>query len=218
MANLRGGSSGTYYGSVWGESEALTQDEMNRNASYIFSYLVREGWTNNAIAGLLGNLQAESTINPGRWQSDNVGSTSNGYGLVQWTPATKYFEWCSSEGLSDPSTMDNNLMRILYELENNIQWIATSSYNMSFKEFSKSDLPASDLAKAFLLNYERPADQSTSVQNSRAKLSTDWYSYLTGEYPDTPIEPDTPIKIRKRKYNFTIFQANRRRKAWIKNP
>lgn len=46
-------------------------------------------WTTEAIAGMGGNLQAESGMNPWRWQGDTVG-TSRGYGLPQFTPASGY--------------------------------------------------------------------------------------------------------------------------------
>jgi hypothetical protein len=217
MATLRTGSYGSYYGSTYGvsgTSRALYGSEMELNAKYIYSYLSAKGWTINAISALLGNMQAESSINPGRWQSDDVGNTSLGYGLVQWTPSTKYTEWCFENSLADPSEMDNNLKRILYELENNIQWIATNSYDMSFRDFSISTMPANVLAIAFLLNYERPADQSESVQSYRGELAYNWYSFLLGFDPDTPI---TPIPLEKKKnYNFILFQANRRRNQWIK--
>lgn len=216
MSNLRKGSFGSYYGSVSGESEPLSESEMKVNAKYIYSFLNNAGWTVNAISALLGNLQAESTINPGRWQSEDVGNVSMGYGLVQWTPSTKYTEWCSEQGLNDPSEMDSNLKRILYELENNIQWIATNSYNFSFKEFSTSEKTVSELAKSFLLNYERPADQSESVQNYRAELGEAWFTFLEGTGPESPSVISKGRK-RNRKYNFTIFQANRRRKEWIRN-
>jgi hypothetical protein len=76
-----------------------------------------------------GNMQSESAINPGRWQSDIVmpsDPTYAGYGLVQWTPYTKYTNWIVNQGFSDPSEMDANIFRILYEVANNLQWIATS--------------------------------------------------------------------------------------------
>ena len=71
----------------------LSQGEMESNAKEIYTYLSDKGWTLNAISGLLGNMQRESTINPGLWQSLKEGNYSGGYGLVQWTPASKY--WCS---------------------------------------------------------------------------------------------------------------------------
>lgn len=227
MANERTGIYGTYYGSYFDDSEHLSDAEMKVNARYIYSSLLDSGWTVNAISALLGNMQAESSLNPGRWQSEDIGNTSMGYGLVQWTPASKYINWCSQNGYSDPSSMDNNINRILYELENDIQWYATSSYNFSFYYFSRCDDTPSYLAKAFLLNYERPADQSESVQNYRGSLANSWYEYLTGvtpeeptdpedpENPDTPVNPDTSKKKRKG-YNFLVLNARRRRNQWIR--
>lgn len=203
MATLRSGTYGNYYGSQWGTSQPLTQSEMEVNAKYIFSYLTAKGWTKNSICALLGNLQAESSINPGRWQSDNVGSTSNGYGLVQWTPSTKYTEWCTTQGYSDPSEMDNNLKRIIYEVDNGLQWISTNTYSLSFKEFTSSVMSVSDLAKAFLLNYERPKDQSEPVQNYRSELASNWYTYLTGVNPS---QPSNPSNRRKRRYKFVLYK------------
>lgn len=214
MANLRSGTYGNYYGSYTGESEPLTKTEMEVNALYVYSYLIAAGWTPQSIAALLGNMQAESTINPGRWQSEDVGNTSMGYSLVQWTPATKYIEWCTDQGYSDPSEMDNALSRILYELNNGIQWIATSAYNMSFSEFAHSLSAPSTLAVAFLLNYERPADQSATVQAYRGSLADAWYTYITGEEP-TPGGGGGSTTTRKKKkgYNFVLFG----RKPW-RNP
>lgn len=219
MASLRTGEIGSYYGSLFSESEPLSQSEMNLNADYVFKSLsLHNGWTVNAVCALLGNMQAESTINPGRWQSENVGSTSNGYGLVQWTPSTKYTDWCSEKGFSDPSEMDANISRIVYEVENAIQWIARDDYSLSFEDFTKSNESISYLAKAFLLCYERPADQSESVQNYRSELANDWYTYLSelysGTLPDTPTGTITYKK--KNKYNFLLMNARKRRETWIR--
>lgn len=217
MANLREGKHGTYYGSLYSESEPLTTLEMMLNVEYVYKSLsLNSGWTAKAVSALLGNMQAESTINPGRWQSENVGSTSNGYGLVQCTPSTKYTDWCSERGFSDPSEMDNNLSRILYEVENGIQWISTDTYSLSFEEFTKSDQSVDYLAKAFLLCYERPADQSESVQNYRSELANAWYNYLSngGMIPDTPTGSTATKK--KRKYNFIIMNSRKRRETWIR--
>lgn len=222
MIIYRTGTYGSFCGSPTGYSEPMSAGQMQLNAIYLRAALTAQGWSLGAIAGLLGNMEAESTINPGRWQSDSPGNTSLGYGLVQWTPSTKYTDWCSEQGYSDTSHIDSNLARILYEVENNIQWIATSTYNFSFKSFSTSTESVSSLAKAFLLCYERPADQSESVQNYRASLALAWYKYLTGEDPpDIPDIPDTPgtITRKKKKSNyFLLFNQRKRRQQWIKKP
>lgn len=93
----RTGLQGTYWGNTYNSSNALTLAQMEINANYIWTALKMQGWTRNAVAGMLGNMQSESSINPGRWQSDRVGGSSegHGYGLVQWTPYTKYTNWVS---------------------------------------------------------------------------------------------------------------------------
>ena len=122
----RSGYYGIYYGNTYHTSNSMGRDKQQYNAKYIWYALQNNGWTLNAVCGMLGNMQAESAINPGRWQSDRVGNMSGGYGLVQWTPATKYINWLPSG--SDPSTMDNNLSRIKWEAINNKQWRKSKQY------------------------------------------------------------------------------------------
>ena len=79
--------------------------------------------------------------------------------------------------------------RIIYELENHLQWISTSLYPMTFREFSQSDKPPAYLAQAFLYNYERP---KVKPQPARSKQAEYWYQYITGHEPPTPVG-DIPI-------------------------
>ena len=154
----------------------LTEEEMTVNARYIYGYLTSRGWSPNAVCGMLGNMETESSINPGIWQNLDAGNTSLGYGLVQWTPSTKYTSWCSARGL-EPSAMDSALARIEWELENGEQYYPTDAYPLSFAEFKVSTESASYLAQAFLRNYERPADQT---QPARSTQATKWYELLKG--------------------------------------
>lgn len=211
MATLREGTYGAYYGSTYNESAPLSEEEMEINAQYIYHTLSGAGWSLNGIAALIGNMTAESSLNPGRWQSDDVGNLAGGYGLVQWTPATNYIDWATAQGFSDVSTMDNNISRILYEVENGLQWIAKDSFNnMTFSEFSKSSDDVATLTKAFMLCYERPADQSEEAQEKRAALGVAWYIKLGGLTPEGP----TISTSEKRKgYNF-IFLKKRRAELW----
>ena len=52
------------------ESRPLNSEEMRNNAQEQANYMINFGFTANAISAILGNEQSESTINPGRWQSD----------------------------------------------------------------------------------------------------------------------------------------------------
>lgn len=175
----------------------LTQAEMETNARYVYDVLTSRGWSPTAVCGMLGNMETESTINPGIWQNLDAGNTSLGYGLVQWTPSTKYTSWCNTRGL-DPSHMDSALARLEWELANGEQYYPTDAYPLTFAQFKVSAKSASYLAQAFLLNYERPADQTQPARSTQAER---WYTLLkgteSGETPDTPtpgLYPYTPAR------------------------
>lgn len=179
----------TYYNYPWtqvlryngGEIEPisvnrwLSKTEMENNARYIWNYLVSRGWSINAVAGMLGNMQTESTINPGIWEGLNEGNTSRGFGLVQWTPATKLINWANNNDL-DYKAMDTQLQRIEYELENGGQYYPTASYPETFAQFKVSTKDPYYLGMAFLANYERPA---VSNQPKRGTQAQAWYEYLS---------------------------------------
>lgn len=157
----------------------LTIEEMKENATMIYGYFISKGWTINAICGMLGNMQTESTINPGIWENLNEGNLQGGYGLVQWTPASKYINWIGN----DYGDGNNQCSRLIYELENGLQWITKPNYPLSFEEFSKSSDTPYNLALVFLNNYERPLEE---VQPIRGEQANFWYKYLTSVTPPTP--------------------------------
>lgn len=197
----RNGAYGKYWGNDYNSSNGLTLSQMQENATYIAKSLLASGWTLNAICGMLGNMQTESRLNPGRWQGDRVGGSPNkhGYGLVQWTPYTKYTEWVSG----DPSTMDNNLKRINYEVDNGLQWIATSHYPLSFSQFKTSTLDPYTLGLMFLANYERPQDPNQPIRGTQAEY---WFNYLKG------IAPSPIITRKNRKFPWVLFSRKIRNK------
>lgn len=152
----------------------LNLDQMKLNAQEITVYLRNAGWTDNAIAGLLGNMQTESTMNPGLWQSRNEGNLNGGYGLTQWTPASKYIDWANARGLAIGDYV-SQLKRIEYEVAENIQWI---KQGMTFYQFTQSTQSAYDLAVLFLNHYERPANPNEA---KRGNQGTFWFDYIDGQ-------------------------------------
>lgn len=181
----------------------LTLAEMQVNARYIYQYFSAQGWTLNAIAGMLGNMQTESTINPGIWQNLDKGNTSLGFGLVQWTPATKILEYLDNHGFSD-TDIEGQCQRIVYEKEHGLQYIMTDSYPMSFLEFSISSDTPEYLAYVFLNNYERPSNKDQPNRKTQARY---WYDYLLN-YADSG-ESESGAKKRKG-YNFVLFGRRKR--------
>lgn len=205
----REGFKGTYYGSSFNSSDPLTLEQMQVNARYIFKYYSDMGVTTNAICGMLGNFQAESTINPGRWENDNVNDMEHGYGLVQWTPATKYINWARQyDSNEDPSKMDVNLERIDYEIQKGEQYYPTDEYPETFNEFMLSTKSPEYLAKAFLYNYERASAERVE---ERVEYANYWYEFLTGSPPPyDPTPTPSPSSKKKKGYNFVLFNKRRR--------
>ena len=155
----------------------LTVAQMTPNAQYILDYLLGKGWTKNAICGVLGNMQSESTINPCLWESRDAGNLNRGYGLVQWTPASKYINWCNAQGIPY-ANIESNLKRLDYEVEGNFQWInSLDPKGRSFKQFTRSTDTPYDLAMAFIKAYERPRNPNQPIRGTQANY---WFKALTG--------------------------------------
>lgn len=177
-------SSGVVPTPVIAQNRYLTRDEMHQNASYIWWFLSQRGWTANAVAGMLGNMEVESSINPFIWQNLDEGNFEGGFGLVQWTPATKLTDWCSKNSLVYYE-MNPQLLRLIWEQENeNGQFSSDGTpYSMTFTEFKNSTLSPYELGMIFLACYERPTD---SNQPSRGTNAEYWYEYITGLVFDDP--------------------------------
>ena len=94
----------------------LSMTEMQNNADIMYAFFTEHGWTVNAIAAMFGNMQTESTLNPGIWES--LDPFGGGYGLVQWTPYTNYSDWA---GDAWQENGQKEMERIIYEREHNLQ-------------------------------------------------------------------------------------------------
>lgn len=151
----------------------LKQHEMLVNARYIYKYLKDKGWTSNAIYAVLGNMEAESKINPGVWCDLDSSDPQKAYGLVQWCPSTKLTNWLNGKSKSD---IDNQLSRIVYESEHEEQWDSSlHSPAMSFADFIASTKTCAVLAEYFLRCYEHPGSEDSKVktrQNNANKWKT----------------------------------------------
>lgn len=149
--------------------------EMQHNAELFRKEMEGYGFSINAISGMLGNIQTESSVNPGIWQ--DLKPYKNGYGLVQWTPYTKYSEWAGSgwEGNGD-----KECERINWEFENGVQYYKTTKYPLTASDFKTSEQSPGYLAYAFLYNYERPLNKNQPKRRTQAEY---WYKYLTGQEP-----------------------------------
>src|SRR5690606_8379953 len=138
------------------------------------------------------------------WEDDR------GYGLVQWTPRSKYWNWAVSNSL-EPRNGDSQLARIDYEVANDIQWIANGharrygredKYDISFSEFRANThgYTVEELTEAFMWNYEGPAySAGSSSLPARQSFALRCYNELdftgTGGGGETPTKPNSDALI-----------------------
>lgn len=176
-----------------GVNAYLTQSEMENNATEFYGYFNSKGFTIESVAGMLGNLQQESNINPGMKQT---ASASSGWGLIQWTPSSNLTDYATAHG-SDWATGEIQTQLMWDEIINRYggQWIPKPSlgYGYTGAEFSQLT-DVAEACKAYLYERERAG---TEALTKRLTYANNWYEYLTGVTPPTPPTPPTPTK-RKR--------------------
>jgi len=137
----------------------LTETQSLENAQLVVNHFVGSDWTKNSLSSMLGNMRHESSVNPNMYEYGYDWEDDRGYGLVQWTPRSKYWDWAVVNSL-DPEVAESQLARIDYEVANNIQYIPTSNYPETFAEFRSSVKSLDYLTNAFCWNYERPNAQA----------------------------------------------------------
>lgn len=174
------------------DTSGITAEQLN-NARMIMQFFLAQGWTKNAVSGMLGNMQVESYINPGFTETKLPDLESNsdmmdyarGVGLVQWTGFTpsgnqKMVQYAESIGLN---WYDGNaqLQRILYEYQNNIQFeeVTVDGNTYNWNDYVISDESPSKLAKVFQYGYEKGGtDTERRQQNAEY-----WFRAALGGIP-----------------------------------
>lgn len=162
----------------------------SNNEEKIWNYLKGKGLNDYGIAGLIGNMYAESGLNPDNLENayerklgftdktytdavDN-GAYSNfvndaaGYGLCQFTYYTlkqALLDYARSSGVSI-GDLEMQLAFTCMILARDYASVWSTLQN------AKSVLEASN---AVLLKFERPADQSTSAQSRRASYGQQFF-------------------------------------------
>lgn len=182
-----------------GVGEYLTQAEMENNATEFYAYFNNKGFTLESVAGMLGNIQQESTINSGIKQTE---STSSGWGLIQWTPSTNLTEYTTTHGSMWSSGKIQSQL-IWDEIINGYagQWIPKSEigYGYTGKEFAELT-DVDEACKAYLYERERAGIEALA---NRLTYANNWYEFLKGV---TPPVPPTP----KKRTSMPIYMMLRR--------
>lgn len=187
----------------------LTEAQSLENAQLIANHFKGSDWTKESISALAGNMRHESSINPNMYEYGKDWADDWGFGLVQWTPRSKYWDWAVANDLP-PREGDSQLARIDYEVDNDIQWVAnghanrygySDKYDFSFSAFrtNTQSLTVEQLTEAFMWNYEGPAYSagtgSLSERQAFARLVYDTIDFAGGGggvKPALPVNEGTP--------------------------
>ena len=163
---------------------------MADNAQIIWNFLKSQGLSDCGIAGLMGNLYAESGLQPNNLQNTyskklglsdaeytkrvdsgaytNFVRDSAGYGLAQWT------YWSRKQSLLNYAKQQK---KSIGDLTMQLNFLA-QELKTSFPSVWQTLRTATTVAQAsnvVLLQFERPADQSAAVQRKRADFGKTYY-------------------------------------------
>lgn len=173
----------------------LTLEQMRNNATEFYNAMSANGWSLNAIAGVLGNMQWESSINAGVIEGFLISSLppNKGYGLIQWTDShatdvrqNPLWKWVY-ENYGDYEWDNPERQCVFINGDDEAYWIARPNYKMSYGEFKVSEESPDYLAKAYFYNRERG-----TWFDARANSAVYWYEFLSGQEPPTPPDPPEP--------------------------
>lgn len=65
------------------QNTGFPEASKQQNVTMIANYFRAQGWTDNAIAALCGNMEIESYLNPGQFELNKNYNPEFGFGLVQ---------------------------------------------------------------------------------------------------------------------------------------
>lgn len=207
----------------------LNQTEMENNADIVINYYRSIGINDKTIAGILGNMQAESTLSPGL----NERGGGGGYGLVQWTPKQDLINACSILGLSPYTSGDVQIQVIIHEVLNNPQSIAQWYTSQGFISHYYNSGATQDmigvtgqdfldntmnwepdkLAIMFMAGYERPSyDPSINHYQTRMQNALNWYEYMRR---NNTTNTTSNRRTKKEKISMAIFNKTNQKKTNI---
>lgn len=185
---------------------------MSKNAKTIWNYFKKYGLTDAGIAGLMGNLYAESALEPKNLQNtyekslgytdetytdavDNGTYTnfiydSAGYGLAQWTywgRKKNLFE-CAKKNNTSIGDLVTQLKFLMEELNGEFSSV------LSVLKTTDSILEASNKV---LFDFERPARQDSEIQQRRYGYAVEFFNEFSDgtetEFSNSPLVTYTKL-------------------------
>ena len=188
------------------------------NEKIIWDYFKSKGLSDFGVAGLMGNLYAESALDPTNLQQtyerklkytdeaytkavddgtyQSFIRDSAGYGLAQWTYWTRKRSLLHYAQEHEKSIGDLGMqLDFLYkELSENYKAVLSVLVNAT------SVLEASNI---FLFKFERPANQDESVQQKRASYGQKYYDKFAKVVIDDTTD-NIPDEWAKEAFNWAI--------------
>lgn len=172
--------------------------EKEKNAWAVWQFLKSKGYSEQAAAGILGNMDQESGIMP----DIDEGGGGPGYGLVQWTSpiagesGRAYVQRLLAQaGISGDYRNINTQLQLLEWHMHNGQYIPSAAYPYSVAEF-KALTDIGTATMAFEANFERPA----VTHPERIPLAQYWYNLLKD------LKPSKPTWMNPVRSSYTITQ------------
>lgn len=179
----------------------------------IFDFLKKQGLSNAGVAGVMGNMFAESGLKPNNLQNSfekrlghtdisytkavdngtykNFSKDSAGYGLCQWTYPTRKAALLAFAKAEKASVGDAEMQLRFFvkELKESFSGVLSTL---------KTATTVREASDAMLLKFERPADQSEKVRKLRASYGQSYYQKFAGKesamnYTNSPLVSYTKI-------------------------
>lgn len=157
--------------------------EKEKNAWAVWQFLKSKGYSEQATAGILGNMDQESGIMP----DIDEGGGGPGYGLVQWTSpiagesGRAYVQRLLGQaGISGDYRNITTQLKLLDWHMHNGQYIPSAAYPYSVAQF-KALTDIGTATMAFEANFERPA----VTHPERIPMAQYWYDLLHNLKPGT---------------------------------
>ena len=190
------------------------------NDQFIWDFLKKEGFNDYGVAGLMGNLYAESGLLPNNLQNTfnlklnlsdeeytkrvddgtytNFVHDSAGYGLAQWT------YWSRKQNLLN---FAKSKEKSIGDLEIQLQFLLTelrNSYRNSVYNILKTATSVQQSSDAVLLNFERPAN-AQAQKIKRAQFGQNYYNKFVQKGENIQMATNTYKKGQRVKLstNFT---------------
>jgi peptidoglycan hydrolase-like protein with peptidoglycan-binding domain len=196
---------------------------MMANKDIIINYLFKQGLTECAVFGLLGNIQAESAFIPNNLQDSyerklgftnetytaavdsgaykNFDKDKAGYGTCQWTSDGRkagLLDLARSRGISI-GDLNMQLDYLMIELRGAYRGVLNGIMQ------ARTIRAASDIV---LTQFEKPADQSESAKRYRAGLGEKLYNEWKGGSTNPYKEPTQNVAMARDEVRWIQYQLN----------